>query len=115
MTPETRLIRTLSDADLDHLECRDARHLWQIAGKPRITERLSAHEQTVERTFVCDRCLTEKTEKFVLTTPRRGVPRLRAVGSTQYTYPKGYLMPVMRKVDHPREVVRAHLFLQTLR
>ena len=71
----TPVADALTELEPDFLLCRDVRHPWRIDGYR------TAERGTVERMLVCDRCGTERLDRWTLRGERVG---------HQYRYARGY-------------------------
>lgn len=85
------------------LNCRDLRHDWKVESNYHdagFTVEGAGVKQAVERVILCKTCGTRRTDVSVVVERANSVPRMEKL-STQYKYPKGYLM---KRGQIPRDI-----------
>jgi hypothetical protein len=98
------LVAALRVVSEDYLDCRGIAHRWKKTKDLHVVE-LTQDGHLVERHLECDRCTTVRRDRQLLRMDRWNVQRLEHMHPL-YEYPKDYLMPEMKGVDHPKELVR---------
>ena len=86
-----------------YLNCRDLRHDWKIESNfhdAGFEVEGDGVTQAVERIILCKTCGTRRTDVSVVVERANSVPRMEKL-SSQYRYPKGYLM---KRGQIPRDI-----------